>query len=68
LGSAVTGTGAQLLTQHLVIGAPGAITYSRPISAKHLTRLPFAHPMKNLKMRNRVAFNDGRHHLLTADP
>jgi hypothetical protein len=53
---------AQLLAKILIIGTPGAITYSRSISAKHLTRPPFAHPMKNLKMSNRVAFNDGRYH------
>jgi hypothetical protein len=63
---------AELLAKILIIGTPGAITYSRPISAKHLTRPPFAHPMKNLKMSNRVAFNDNQQTgvtiFLTADP
>jgi L-asparaginase/Glu-tRNA(Gln) amidotransferase subunit D len=39
---------AQLLAKILIIGTPGTIAYSRSISAKHLTRPPFAHPMKNL--------------------
>jgi hypothetical protein len=58
----------ELLVKTLIIGTPGAITYSRPIAAKQLTRPPFAHPLKNLKMSNRVAYSDGRYHFLTADP